>query len=424
MSSPVIEATDACLASIQGQRKIWVAYSGGIDSSVLLHAVSLIAKPGKHEVQAIHVNHQIHQDSHQWSQHCLDYCHALNIPIKTVEVNVQVHKQHGVEGAARAARYAAFASALHEKDVLLTAHHADDQVETLLLQLLRGAGPGGLSGCAAETTFAEILLLRPLLNITRQEIEYYAKQHDLGWIEDPSNQSTQHNRNYLRHHVIPRLQQRWPQLHKTISRSAQWQSESVTLLDELARLDLSAEDVSSYKLDLAHILPLNHLRKKNALRYWIRQHQYPVPSAQILEHIIKDVLLAAGDAESCVRWRDCELRKYREYLYLQKQLPEHDQMQVLEWPIQQPLKLTGIKMTLTQDALASFGIALAKNQILQVRFRQGGEVMRPRGRGCQKTLKALFQEAAVPPWLRDRIPLLFKDERLICVWGFWVAEEV
>jgi tRNA(Ile)-lysidine synthase len=423
MSSPVIDAIDACLASIHGQRKVRVAYSGGIDSSVLLHAASLMAKQGGHVVQAIHINHQLHQDSSQWSQHCLDYCQALNVPLTTIEVNVQAHMQHGLEGAARAARYAAFAEALHEDDVLLTAHHADDQVETLLLQLLRGAGPGGLSGCAAETPFAEALLLRPLLNVTRQEIEYYAKQNDLDWLEDPSNQSTQYNRNYLRHEVIPVLQQRWPQLQKTISRSAQWQLESVTLMDELAAIDLSTQDVSSYKLNVHRILPLSYSRKKNALRFWIRQYGYPLPSAQILEHIINDVLLAAEDAEPCVRWQDCELRKYKEHLYLQKQLPEHDPMQVLEWQIQQPLKLLDMKMTLTQEALASFGISLAENQVLQVRFRQGGEVMRPRGRGCQKTLKVLFQEASVPPWLRDRIPLLFQDGRLICVWGFWVAEE-
>lgn len=424
MSSPVVEAIDTCFAAINNQRKICIAYSGGIDSSVLLHAACSVARQSGHVVQAIHIDHQIHKDSPLWSQHCVDYCQTLNVPIKTIQVNVQAHMQHGLEGAARTARYAAFADVVQENDVLLSAHHVDDQVETLLLQLLRGAGPAGLSACAAEKKLAAAVLLRPLLNNTRQEIEYYAKENQLDWLEDPSNQSRQHNRNYLRHEVIPVLQQRWPQLQKTISRSARWQLESATLMDELADIDLSAEDLSSYKLNLDCILPLAYLRKKNALRYWIRQHQYPVPSAQILEHIINDVALAGDDAESCVAWQDCELRKYREHLYLQKQLPQHDQMQVLEWQIQQPLKLADIKMTLTQEALANFGISIAKNETLQVRFRQGGEVIRPRGRGCQKTLKTLFQEAGVPPWLRDRIPLLFRDGQLICVWGFWVAEEV
>lgn len=420
MSSSIIECLQTFFAQINKQQKIWIAYSGGIDSSVLLHAAHSVAT--QQNIHAVHIDHQIHQDSIQWSQHCAVVCDQLNINMQTIQVDLDGRMHLGLEGAARDARYSAFTELLHSDDVLLTAHHADDQVETLLLQLLRGAGSHGLSGCAVEKKLGKAVLMRPLLNITRADIEAYANEHGLNWLEDPSNKSIQHDRNYLRHEVIPLLQKHWPQLQTTFSRAANWQRESSNLLDDLAKIDLSSADISSHKLSVDHFTALNNEHTKNALRFWMRQHQYPMPSAQILQHMISDVIDASEDREPCVSWQDCELRKYRKYLYLQKKLPEHNASRVIEWQVQQPLKLANIKLTLTSKALESFGILLMEKESLQVRFRQGGEVIRPRGRGCEKTLKTLFQEAGVPPWLRDRIPLIFQHDRLICVWGFWVAE--
>ena len=421
--SVITRTLHASLSGLENNKRIWIAFSGGLDSTVLLHAANHVVVSTGHSLAAIHVDHGLHADSGKWRQHCNQFCDQLNIRFENIAVDTKPYLQLGVEGAARAARYQAFESNLHARDVLLTAHHADDQLETVLLQLFRGSGSSGLAGCAAQRPLGEALLLRPLLHVTRADISAYAEQFDLRWLQDPANESMQFDRNYLRHELMPSLHARWPGLHATVSRSAQWQSENAELLDDLAQADLE-----NCQIELQSALPceclarLSEARQRNLLRWWIRQNGFQVPNAQVMQRIIEDAINSDRDREPCVSWQACEIRKYRNVLYLQKTLPPHDANRKLMWNLNEPLELPELDVTLTSAALKEFGLDIKDINYLQVGFRVGGEVIRPRGRGCQKDLKTLFQEAGVLPWLRNRIPLLFKDGQLICVWGYWVGE--
>ncbi len=421
--SVITRAIHASLSGLKNSKTIWIAFSGGLDSTVLLHAAKNVATSTGHSLAAIHVDHGLHADSVKWSQHCAQFCDELNIRFENIAVNTKPNMHLGVEGAARSARYHAFETRLQADEVLLTAHHADDQLETVLLQLFRGSGSPGLAGCAAQRPLGEALLIRPLLNITRAEIAAYAQQFNLHWLQDPANESMQFDRNYLRHELMPRVHARWPGLHATVSRAAQWQSENAELLDDLAKADLE-----NCHIELSNALPcdclarLSNARQRNVLRWWVRQNGFQVPNAQVMQRIIEDAVNSDHDREPCVSWQTCEIRKYRNVLYLQETLPSHDAHRKLTWNLDQPLELPELNLTLTSAALEEFGLDVNDISHLQVGFRVGGEVMRPRGRGCQKDLKSLFQEAGVLPWLRNRIPLLFKDGKLICVWGHWVGE--
>ena len=191
------------LADIDPGKRINIAFSGGVDSTVLLHATNSLCDQVKHEIRAIHINHQIHTDAHQWEKSCLVYCQSINVNFFSINVDISPHRGSGIEGAARKARYQAFAEHLKEDDILLMAHHADDQVETVLLQLFRGTGLHGLAGCANSRPVGKAMLFRPFMNLSRQQIIEYANENNLTWLNDPSNDSMTHDRNYLRHQVMP-----------------------------------------------------------------------------------------------------------------------------------------------------------------------------------------------------------------------------
>lgn len=410
------------LSQIEKSKTIHVAFSGGIDSTVLLHATKIICRETQRRLKAIHINHQIHSDSLLWSQHCVDQCREMGIDIETIVVDVKQYSQHGVEGSAREARYQAFQNHLSSNDLLLTAHHADDQMETVLLQLFRGAGIHGLAACARQRTLGEAILLRPFLEMSRAQIEFYAQQEQLTWVEDPSNQSFSHDRNYLRHKVMPLLHSRWHNLHDIAGRVTQWQSEAATMLDQLADADLDKALDKEGRLEINQIHSLDYLRKKNLLRRWIRRLQCHVPNSDVLARIVYEVMHSREDAQACVRWQNNEVRKFRDKLYLLSDMTSHDASITYQWSLENTLEIPTLNISLTQGELVDFGVELSDVDCLSVRFRQGGETMRPRGRGCQKDLKSLFQEADVEPWLRDRIPLLFHNEQLIFVWGYWIQE--
>ena len=410
------------LSQLDKSKMINIAYSGGIDSTVLLHAAKKFCDSSGHKIRAIHINHQMHHDSLLWSQHCERQCDKLHVDFKNITVDVKQFSQHGVEGSAREARYQAFENNLTTDDVLLTAHHADDQIETLLLQLFRGAGVHGLAACASSRVLGYSQLIRPFLNVSRAQIEHYAQQHQLLWLEDPSNQSLIHDRNYLRHEVMPLLQARWHNLPDIAARVTQWQSEAASLLDQSADEDLTYAVDEKDRLEISKITPLDYLRQKNLLRRWIRNQKCSVPNSDILARIVYEVMHSREDAQACVRWQNSEIRKFRGKLYLLPNMRGHDSTLSYVWNLNEALAIPSLELTLTREALAGFGVNLTNIEQLHVRFRQGGEVIRPKGRGCQKDLKTLFQEASVEPWLRDRIPLLFHQQQLIFVWGYWIHE--
>ncbi|MEW5756582.1 MAG: tRNA lysidine(34) synthetase TilS [Pseudomonadota bacterium] len=407
-------------------QRIWVAYSGGVDSHCLLHALAALSP--RHpalDLNAVHVHHGLSLNADAWAAHCRAVCAQLQIPIQLIHVDAKPANGQSPEAAAREARYAALRRIVQPGDWLLTAHHQDDQAETLLLQLLRGSGVKGLAGMPARSAFAQGLLLRPLLDFSRAELEDYARAQGLRWVEDESNLFRGYDRNFLRHELVPLLRERWPAAQALFARTARHCAEAAELLDELARLDLQAilaED--SQTIHIPALLALSESRQRNALRGWITAAGFRLPETAQLEQIQRNVLHAAWDATPCVRCGAAEVRRYRDGLYLMKALAPHDPAQRIAWDMTQPLALPQLDVGLVAKADVGKGLAQARltGAHITVRFRQGGEHCRPVGRAHHHDLKKLFQEAGVPPWRRDRIPLIFVDDRLAQVVGHWVDE--
>jgi len=404
----------------------WIlAYSGGVDSQVLLHLLHLT----KLNVSAIYIDHGLQLHSADWGKHCEQQCLQLNIPFQIINVNAGAAKGESPEAAARVARYDALKTCVQKGACLLTAQHQDDQAETVLLQLLRGAGAAGLAGMPAITKFAAGWHARPLLKISQKNILDYATENNLSWVEDPTNQHVNFDRNYLRHSFIPKLIERWPALNKTLSVFAQQQAENSTLLDSLAEQDLTPGIVERECLDINQLHKLDDARLRNALRYWFKKIDSPVPSRVVLLQIVQQIKSASHDTSVRVSWAKCEVRRFRNKLYWQKQ-SQHDATQVFNWDINNVLSLPSIekKLSIKKVQTSDNAIPFVLNSSIlalpiSVRFRQGGEKIKPAGRNGSHDLKSLFQEASVPPWQRDKIPLVFLGDELIAVVGYWLADD-
>lgn len=416
------QALQQVLHQLPDCRRYLIAYSGGADSHVLLHAIAQLRSALKIEILALHVDHQLQELSGLWAQHCVDTCKALGINCQVVRVAVARDAGEGLEAAARKARYQALADVMRAGDGLLTAHHQDDQAETLLLQLLRGSGPKGLAAMAAVREFSNGYLLRPLLDYSRMELEVYARGAGIQWVDDPSNTDESFDRNYLRHQILPALQQRWPSMAQTLGRAARHQAEADQLLIELAELDM-ASYVDDGALSMEALQGLSVIRQKNLLRQWIDSQHYPLPTESRLQSIISDLIPAAEDGVPLVCWNRIELRRYRQHLYLMPELPQHDPVRSFAWD-GELMDIDDGVMTLDSQQVQGSGLraSLFSQQKVEVRFRQGGERCRPVGRGNTKDLKKLLQEAGLAPWLRERQPLIYVDNELAAVVGVCVCE--
>lgn len=401
-----------------------VAYSGGVDSHVLLHALAQLRDAGARvSLAAVHINHGLHADASAWAQHCARVCTDLQVPLVMRAVHAHADAGESPEDAARHARYAALLQALKPSDVLLTAHHQDDQAETLLLQLLRGAGPRGLAAMPGIAPLGEGWLARPLLSVPRAMLRAYADEHQLRWIDDPSNSDTRFDRNYLRAEILPNLKQRWPAATATLARSAQHCAEAVELLQELAQQDMNVALLSPSSLSVPQLLLLSRARQRNVLRLWIECRGLPLPQQRHLEHVLSDVLHAPPDAEPCVRWPGVEVRRYRDALHAMSPLSEPPATVDAVWRVETPLHIDGAgTLRAQQSSGAGLAAAVCRDGV-RVTFRGGGERIKPVGRVHHATLKHLFQEAGVPPWQRERVPLIFIGASLAAVVGFWIADE-
>lgn len=404
--------------------RVWVAYSGGLDSHVLLHAAAAV-RTHLGTVLAVHVDHGLNPASALWSEHCIEVCKALDVPIQVLHVDAWAAPGESPEAAARAARYRALHEVVEEGDCLLTAQHQDDQAETFLLQILRGAGPRGAAGMPQVAPFGQGRIMRPLLSFPRAALRAYAERHGLHWVDDPSNFDTEFDRNFLRHEIVPKLTARWPSAARILARAAKHNAEAFKVLESVALDDLCRVlGDRPGTLSVAAVRDLDEVRCRNVLRFWLRERKLPIPSQAQLTHIVRDVLTAAQDAMPCVRWPGVEVRRYRDLLYAMPPLRPHASNAVLSWDVQHPLELPGGNGRLI--ALETIGTGLradaAHASRVTVRFRRGGEHCRPAGRGRTHALKKLLQEAGVPPWERDRIPLIYADDRLAMVVGFWICE--
>jgi tRNA(Ile)-lysidine synthase len=402
-----------------------LAYSGGLDSHVLLHALAS-QRDRLHgaELVAVHVDHGLSPNAKQWAEHCAQQCAALGIELLQLSVDAGAEPGESPEAAARHARYRAFAELMHEGDCLLTAHHQDDQAETLLLQLLRGAGPRGLAAMPLWADFAAGWHVRPLLTVSRDALQAYAQQHDLHWVDDESNFDTGFDRNFLRHEILPALKQRFPAAAATLSRSAQHCAEAAQLLAEAAAVDATGAALPSGALSVSALQKLGEMRARNLLHHWIHAAGLPMPSAAHLKRVWEDAIGAAQDSNPLVCWPGAEVRRYRDALFLSAPLVTHDAGQHYDWDLAGPLDISGLG-TLRSEVRTGWGLSVKalEDKKLRVRFRQGGETIRPAGRAGHHALKTLLQEAGVPPWQRERLPLLYVDDELVAVADLWVAEE-
>ncbi len=415
----------ARLEQFPAVRRYWVAYSGGCDSHVLLHAlVALRSRLVGVTLCALHVNHELHPQASAWSAHCQAVCDALEVPLTQISVDARGVKGESPEAAARAARYRAFAGILEKDDGLLLAHHRDDQAETLLLQLLRGGGPRGLAGMPQWRKFAAGWLGRPLLAFSRQSLCDYARAEGLQWIDDPSNFDTEFDRNYLRQTILPMLRQRWPSVGATLARAAGHQAEAAALLTQVAERDWQrCRGESRDTLRITPFMRLLKAERQNLLRYWINDiNGLQVPDSRRLTRIQTELIPAAADAQPSIRWPGGEVRRYAGQLYLLRAAPNASSGPLV-WDLKQTLPLhNGQQLLMKRKTGQGLKASLSGAPNLTIRFRQGGERCRPAGRGHRHRLKKLMQEWQVPPWQRDSVPLLYVGEEIAAVVGYCVCE--
>ncbi len=402
---------------------IWLAYSGGLDSHVLLHVLAEVRNNHPFNLHAVYIDHGVQPAASQWAVHCKTICRelAIDFSVHTLS-NKSPTQNNSLEDWLRTERYAVFANLMQPNDVLLTAHHQNDQAETVLLQLLRGAGPKGLAAMPRLKSFAAGWHGRPLLDVTRAELQDYAVQHQLQWVEDESNVDTRFARNFLRHEVLPLLSQRWPTVTNTLARTAAHCAEAQALVEFFTEADLQAVQGSvANTLSVKKLLALSVMRQRQALRAWLMALQFPLPSAVKLQQILDTVLTAGDDKMPVHGWQHVELRRYRDNLIAMPCLSLHDATCVVPWNFSASLCVPSIG---TLQAMQTVGAGLRKElDDVTVRFRSGGEIVKLPGRQCHHELKKLWQQWGVPPWLRDRIPLIYVREKLAAVVGFCVVEE-
>ncbi len=404
-----------------GVSRLSIAYSGGLDSTVLLFALARIRNALGKDLRVLHIDHQLQSASAQWAERCERTAAGLRIPFSHVRVDVD-SKDQGLEAGARAARYAALRRELHEGEALLTAHHADDQLETVLLALMRGAGPRGLGASPALQRFGPGWLARPLLELTRRDLERWAAQEQLTWIVDPSNENISIDRNYLRHEIVPRLRARWPAAAMSVVRAAAHLQESAQLLEELAEIDLRSLERGGC-LGVDRLRRLSSPRRRNVLRQWLRSFGVRAPSARRLAAIEHDMLIAQEDRVPCSKVDGAEIRRHRALLYCVRDLPPVPQA-ALAWETAAPLALPPGLGVLRLEPAVGAGISAAKlPRTVHVAFRRGGETLKPAGEAHGRSLKKRFQDANVLPWWRGRLPLVYAGDRLVAVGDLWVNAE-
>ena len=418
----ISDAEKALLAFIKPGDRLTIALSGGVDSVVLLDILVRLSKHALFTLSAVHVNHGISGNAIRWSRFCCNLCHAYDVPIHVAYLHIKKQSGASLEAIAREARYRIFRHM--PTDYVVVAQHLDDQAETLLLQLFRGAGVRGLSAMPLvrkQDSGIAPKILRPLLEISRSRIEAYARENQLTWINDESNDDTGFNRNFLRHDILPLLKKRYPNYPKTLLRTSRHLSEASQLLDELAAMD-SENCVVSGQLKIERVRTLSFQRAKNLLRYTLLQQNIMLPSTAKMEDIIKQLLSANSDNQLHIVFGDNEIRCFRNTVYILPRKPLAQDCEQCTWHGEPRVELQQLSGSISFTQVKNHGISPQKlcNEPVIIRFRQGGERFTPACNRPRKSLKNLLQEASIPPWQRNGIPLLFCGEQLVWVPGIGI----
>lgn len=403
--------------------RLLVGFSAGLDSVVLLHALHRLAPELGLQLAAIHVHHGLSPHADDWAAQAQAFCAQRQIPLTVSRVSVG--QGASLEAEARQARYQAYREALRADDALVLAHHQDDQAETLLFRLLRGAGVRGLGAMQAVSRLGlaegrRVPLWRPLLALPKRELEAYALAHGLGWVEDESNQDLRYARNFLRQTILPALRTRWPQATPVLAATAQRMRDADALLAEYAVLLLAPLRQGSGGLAVAGLLGLTEPQRKLVLRHILEERGLPLPAEPVLDRVEQEVLLARADATPVLAWPGAELRRYRDGVYVMAPLHEVSPDWEAVWPGGALDLPCGRR--LRAESVRGAGLRHLQTEGLQLRYRRGGEKIRPVGVAHHRELKTLLQEAGVPPWERERLPLVFVQDELVAVVGHWMAE--
>jgi tRNA(Ile)-lysidine synthase len=375
---------------------------------------------------ALHINHGLQSASDDWADHCQRTCQSLGIELTVLKANVDLSGGKGIEGAAREARYNLFESFLQKNDLLLLAQHSDDQLETVLLQLLRGAGPAGLAAMPRIRPLGDGQIARPFLSLHRTTLEQLAKRYQLQWVEDPSNENVRFERNFLRHSVIPQLLARYPACRETVARSASHCADANDTVQAIALDDfaLCNEKNEPNVLSVMQLKSLSEARIRAVIRFWIARAGLKSPQAVHLQNVLSALLGATSDPLASVSLLGFDIRLYQKKLYLVR----HNQPQIkpffYAWnDLSQPLTVAELGLDISLSSLNAMGIDVSGVRQLTVRSRQGGETIRQGAPVFHKTIKKIFQESSIAPWLRDRYYLLESDSRIIAVPGLVVDPE-
>jgi tRNA(Ile)-lysidine synthase len=406
----------ALIGPLRGQR-LCIAYSGGIDSTALLALAAPLRRSHKLKVRALHIHHGLHADADQWSEGAARRCRSLRLSLTVRRVQVKRKRGDSPEAAARQARYAAFAEELAAGELLLLAQHQDDQLETVLLQLLRGSGPAGLAAMSALAPCGAGLLVRPLLGARRVQLEAMVRAQGWSWSEDPSNAATHFDRNYLRHRVLPALLERWPSAPATIARSAQLMAEAQQGIEAIADT-LLAQALDGEALSVPALRRFTLWQRGQVIRRYLRLRGLALPDHRRLQEIVGPVLQARTDAQTCLRYGEVEIHRQGARLVARARLPALSSNWLeWRWRTEPTLAVTGAgELSLKVQAHGPVSLA-SLPEVLTVRFREGGErLAMPYGHA---SLKHLLQERELAPWLRSRVPLIYAGERLIAVAGYW-----
>ena len=395
---PVALAVDKFLVQASFNRYI-LALSGGMDSRCLLHAVS--QRVNKKKILAVYIDHQLQADSALWKYQNEQFCQQLDISFVAYQVDVDTTKA-SLESEARKSRYRVFRQLIDDsQSCLLTAHHQNDQAETFLLQLFRGSGSKGLSGMPSVSSFSQGAHARPLLRVSRHQIEDYVVYHKLSYVHDKTNFDNNIRRNFVRNQLIPLIKEKWPNVDKQISDACLIQAENQKLLDQLAEMDwLATESNPQHVLELSSVKLLPKERIKNLLRYWLNNNRVKMPNQQVLEQICEQAFLAKDGAHPLIQIQDRSIRRYQNKLYL-----------LVTEKYQQPLQQQWCWDGLTDLKINQYIIIPAQwlrdefpqlvGQSLAVSLRQGGEKFMPNGKSFHVTVKKYLQHSNVEPWLRE-----------------------
>jgi tRNA(Ile)-lysidine synthase len=415
----------AKLIELAGPRpRVALAFSGGVDSTVLAH---LLVKQRRKlgSLRLLHVDHGLQTASREWSRHCARMARGWRVPFVSIRARIERQPGESPEAAAREARYEVLASAMQPGEVLVTAQHRDDQVETLLLQLFRGAGASGLAGMPGMAVFGPGFIARPLLAVSRADIEATARSASLRWVEDPSNADTRYSRNFVRQRLMPMIREHWPGADKALARSAMHLGEAASLLNERAEHDLAGlADGAGLSVSGLRALPM--ARRRNALRSYIARAGVEMPETSRLKEMSGPLLDARADAQPEVRWADARLVRSGGRLELKKSHEVASEFIAKSWCWHDDRRLilhNASALELVDDEAGPIDLALLPST-LELRSRSGGERLRLSKTARTQTLKAILQSAKIPVSERARLPLLFVGDRLIAVADRWIDASI